>query len=284
MNHSSKHRSLLALALLFVLLLAPTTLLAETFSVGVVPQFEQRKLNAIWQPILDRLHQQTGHNFRLEVAKNIPEFELALHAGAYQFAYMNPYHLILAHEQRGYLPLVRDHGLQLFGVLVAGINSDIESPTQLNGKMVAFPAPNALGASLQMRQELKDIFDVEVIPQYVKTHDAVYLNVKLGMTAAGGGVQKTLNRQAPLTRNALRIIHTTRKVAPHPLAVLPSVPEPVAAAVTQALLDLGQTPDGQKLLAGIPMKQIGPATLADYQPLQKMVLDRFYVPPQAPSP
>lgn len=251
----------------------------HTYTVGVVPQFEASKLHAIWRPILDRIEHKTGYHFKLRGSPGIPEFEREFVEGAFDFAYMNPYHLVMANEAAGYIPLVRDHGRQLFGVLVVRKDSDIDDPRQLQGKPVAFPSPNALGASLQMRQELHDKFGVTTRPRYVKTHDSVYLNVLLGKAVAGGGVQKTLNRQKPAYRKALRIIYTTTKVAPHPLAALPSVPEKVRNAVQQALLEMGRDENDRKLLLKIPMKAIGVASLSDYEPLKQMGLERFAAKP-----
>ncbi|MBF0257015.1 MAG: phosphate/phosphite/phosphonate ABC transporter substrate-binding protein [Gammaproteobacteria bacterium] len=268
------------LLLCLLLALGASAVSAEPLRVGVVPQYEERKLQAAWQPILQHLQEQTGETFALRPAKNIPEFERELNAGHYDLAYMNPFHLVMANKQQGYLPLVRDTERQLFGVLVVAANGEIDSPAQLDGKPVAFPAPNALGASLQMRQELLDLFGAQVIPQYVKTHDAVYLNVKLGVTAAGGGIARTLDQQRPLVRDALRVIHSTRKVASHPIAALPSLSETRREAITQALLQLAESESGRQMLQLIPMAKIGPASLADYAPLQQMGLERFYVPPQ----
>lgn len=251
----------------------------HVYSVGVVPQFEARKLHGIWRPILDHIEQKTGYRFKLRGAPTIPEFEREFIAGKFDFAYMNPYHLVIANDKAGYVPLVRDHGRQLFGVLVVSKASGINDPAALNGKTVAFPAPNALGASLQMRQELKDKFGVTVDPKYVKTHDSVYLHVLLGEAVAGGGVQKTLGRQKPEYRQNLRIIHRTEKVSPHPLAALPAVPEAVRKRVTEALLELGRSKEGAALLKKIPMKQIGVAEMEDYAPLRTMGLERFYQAP-----
>lgn len=247
------------------------------FTVGIVPQFEARKLHGIWRPVLDILEKETGYTFKLRGAPTIPEFEKEFIAGKFDFAYMNPYHLVMANEAAGYIPLVRDHGRKLYGVLVVRADSNIKVPKDLMGKTIAFPAPNALGASLQMRQELHDKFSIAINPHYVKTHDSVYLNVLLGKTAAGGGVQKTLNRQRPEYKEALRVIHTTDKVSPHPFAVLPSVPDEVKNAVQQALLKIGKTEQGKKLLSGIPIKEIGTASISDYLPLKKLGLERFFI-------
>ena len=271
-------RNLLVFGQLFLLCcFAPALAAQQSFSIGVVPQFEARKIHQIWGPILQALESRTGHRFELVGSPTIPEFEVEFLEGKFDFVYMNPYHLIMANDAHGYQPIVRDIGRQLFGVLVTDKQGGISDVRQLAGKTIAFPAPNALGASLQMRQELHDLFGLEIQPRYVKTHDSVYLNVLLGQTAAGGGVQKTLNRQAANIRERLQIIHKTRPVAPHPLAAHPRVPPEVVEQVVEALLALGESDQGKALLSGIPIKKIGRCSLDDYQVLREMKLERFYV-------
>ncbi|MCB1801240.1 MAG: phosphate/phosphite/phosphonate ABC transporter substrate-binding protein [Gammaproteobacteria bacterium] len=249
----------------------------RTYVVGVVPQFDVRTIHANWRPLLNYLERETGERFELRGSTSIPAFELEFSEGSFDFAYMNPYHLIKANEAAGYLPLVRDHGRRLHGVLVVRKDSGIGSPAQLAGKTIAFPAPNALGASLQMRQELHDDFAIDFTPSYVKTHDSVYLNVLLGEVAAGGGVQGTLDQQTPSIRDALTVIHRTHEVAPHPLCALPDVPQSVRDKVTAAMIRLGETEQGRALLAGIPIRQVGEASLDDYLPLKALKLDRYFV-------
>ncbi|MGB1109939.1 MAG: phosphate/phosphite/phosphonate ABC transporter substrate-binding protein [Gammaproteobacteria bacterium] len=266
-----------ALFALFILLPASPPSSAEEYTIGVVPQFEARRLHEIWRPIINHLEEKTGHSFNITGSPTIPAFEAEFLAGKFDFVYMNPYHLVMANDAQGYQPILRDVGRQLFGVLVAKKGGGITDVKQLAGKTVAFPAPNALGASLQMRTELHDKFGVDVDARYVKTHDSVYLNVLLGEAAAGGGVQKTLNRQKAQIRDNLTIIHKTTPVAPHPLAAHPRVPAEVVTAITQAMLALGEDAKGKAMLAKIPMKQIGPASIEDYEELKKMGLERFYV-------
>jgi phosphonate transport system substrate-binding protein len=103
------------------------------------------------------------------------------------------------------------------------------------------------------------------------------LNVVTGQTVAGGGVQKTLQKQPANIRDALKVIYQTPPVATHPVAVHPRVDKAIRDKVCEAFLQLGTTPEGRKLLANIPMKQIGQATLEDYAPLKQMGLDKYYV-------
>ena len=268
------------LLIVFFLLAGSSGLSAEsekTYIIGIVPQFEAKKLRRIWKPILKQLEQKTGFQFKLRGAPTIPAFEKEFLAGNFDFSYMNPFHLLIANETQGYIPLVRDHSKKLQGVLVVRKDSDIKSVKDLNNKKLAFPSPNALGASLQMRAELHDKFQLNITPVYVKTHDSVYLNVYLKQVAAGGGVGKTFRKQAEKLRNTLRIIYKTTPVAPHPIAAHPRVPEEDRIKVLNALFEIANTDTGKKLLAQIPIKQLGKASMEDYRPLEKMKLKRFFV-------
>ena len=260
------------------LLLTSMPLLADTgktYIVGVVPQFETRRLHAIWRPILDQLEQKTGLKFALQGSPSITDFEKEFLAGKFDFAYMNPYHLAWAYESVGYLPLIREHGKQLNGVLVVRTDSEVKDLSELEGKIVVFPSPNALGASLLIRADLQDIYKVNIIPRYVKTHDSVYLNVALKQAAAGGGVQKTLISQQAQIRDSLKVLYQTRSIAPHPFAAHPRVDEAIRQQVQQALLEMASTDTGNQLLSKIPIRKIGTANIDDYLPLTKMGLERF---------
>lgn len=261
------------------LLFAPQSLAAEmpSYTVGVVPQFDSRRIIATWQPILERVGQEAGIRLELKASPSIPSFEGGLTQGDFDFAYMNPYHLLVANRSQGYRPLLRDHGSDLEGIVVVRKDSSITEVAALQGKVVAFPAPNALGASLMVRAELQGERKIAIEPRYVKNHTSVYLNVATGVASAGGGVQETLNQQPPEVQEQLRIIYRTTKVAPHPLAAHPRVPAKVVERLQRAMLALGQSEEGRKLLDDIPIKQVGKASLDDYMPLKRMGLEEYYV-------
>ena len=265
------------LLFLSLLQLSNTVLAGNTYSVGVVPQFETRRISQIWQPVLDEVSRLSGEKLELKSSSNIPQFENQLNAGEFDFAYMNPYHALVANEKQGYKPLLRDNGRSLFGIIVVKKDSPIQAVSQLDGQTVAFPAPNALGAALLPRAEFDRNFNIKVDELYVKSHSSVYLNVLLGKAAAGGGVQKTLSQQPDIIRNQLRILHKTSKVPPHPLSAHPRVDKSVQDKVKAAFLELGNSEEGRALLKKIPMKKIGSASMDDYAPLREMGLDKYYV-------
>lgn len=241
--------------------------------VGVVPQFEQRRLLATWDPILNEIQVKTGCTYELGGNKSIAEFEEKFQAGEYDIAYMNPYHSVMAYKAQGYVPIVRSGEKKLQGILVVRKDSPIQDITELDGKELAFPSPNALGASLLMRAELATKHGLSIIPRYVKTHSSVYLHVIKKLTEAGGGVGRTFNEQKDMIKDRLRVLYRTSKVNAHPLVAHPRLDEALRMKIQEAFLAVGN--EQPKLVEKIPMKSPIATSLEDYEDLQAMGLEAF---------
>ena len=127
----------------------------EVYKFGVVPQFEARKIHKIWSPILSEIGRRMNKKFILVGSPRIPEFEVMFTRGEFDFAYMNPYHCLLAFDSQKYVPIVNDASRKLFGILAVRNDSLLRDIKDLQDKTIAFPAPNALGASLMTQSELK---------------------------------------------------------------------------------------------------------------------------------
>ena len=241
--------------------------------VGVVPQFEQRKLYRIWTPILAALKEAVHCDFELVGSKDIPAFEEAFKQGVYDIAYMNPYHALVANEAQGYVPLVRSGSKKLKGILVVRADSDIQSVKDLNGTKIAFPSPNALGAYLLMRTELSTLHHVEFEPMYVGNHPSVYLNTVKHITAAGGGVQRTLNAQNDMIKGKLRVLYVTSAVNAHPIVAHPRLGTDRSHAIQGALLKIAESK--HDLTDKIPMKNPINTSMEDYQALKELGMEKF---------
>jgi phosphonate transport system substrate-binding protein len=231
---------------------------------------------ATWKPILNELEKRTGLAFTLVSAPTIREFEKECLKGAYDFVYMNPYLVLKADKSVGYRPIIRDRA-EFRGILVVRKDSPVKSPSELNGKTIAFPSPNALGASLLMRAELSNLFHIRFDPMYVKSHDSVYLHVAKGLAEAGGGVEKTLREQTVAVKDALKVIHVTRSIPSHPVAAHPRIPGRDAEKIRRAFIEMETAPASRELLAKIPMNHPISAALNDYSPMMKWGLDTFWV-------
>jgi phosphonate transport system substrate-binding protein len=245
------------------------------YGVHVVPQFQPVEIHRTWGPVLARLGQEMGVRFELKTAKDIPAFEAEFKAGAPDFAYMNPYHAVMAHRAQGYVPLVRDV-TPLSGIVVVRKDDPIKSVKELKGQEIAFPAPNAFGASLWIRALLGEQHKVSFKATYAKTHSNAYRQTIAGRAAASGGIRATLDREPDEVRKQLRVLMETPAVAPHPLSAHPRVPTAVRQALQAAFERLGRDEAGKAMLHEMLMPRPVKADYArDYQPLEKLQLDRY---------
>ncbi|MDX2425312.1 MAG: phosphate/phosphite/phosphonate ABC transporter substrate-binding protein [Cycloclasticus sp.] len=258
-----------------LLFLSNGTVAGEVYSVGIVPQFESRQITHIWQPILKEVSRRSNIQLELKASPNMVAFEKQLKEGVFDFAYMNPYQAVTSQQMQGYMPLLNDNGRKLFGIIVVKKDSPIRSVQELDGQQVAFPSATALGATLLTRAELARKFNITLNGLYVKSHSSAYLNVITGTAIAGGGVQNTLLQQPDAILNKLRVLYTTDTVPSHPISAHPRVLPPIQAAIQQTFLDLGNDKKGRQLLANIPIKKIGPATISDYEPIKNLNLETF---------
>jgi phosphonate transport system substrate-binding protein len=272
-------RLLALILLIFFITAAFKKSLAQerVFTIGVVPQFTPVEIYERWGPLVKELENRTGLKFELKTYKSIPEFEKAFLKGEPDFVFMNPYHQVMAYKAQKYIPLVRDK-TPLTGILVVRRDSPVKEVKDLDGKVIAFPAPNAFAASLYMRALLAEKFKIRFIPEYVKTHDNVYRHVILGKAQAGGGVNNTFLRQPEEVKRELRILYETPSTAPHPFSVHPRVPKEVRDKVKRAILDMANEPSMKALLDRVQMPNPVPADYArDYKPLEKLNLEKYVV-------
>lgn len=248
---------------------------ANSFSFAVVPQFERRRLVEIWKPIIDAVAARTGLDLRLTTTLSVVDFERQLGAGAFDFVFTNPYHILMQRDRQGYVPLVRDRA-PLRGIVLVAKDSPITSPRQLDGKVLAVPSANAIGASILIRADLERLFGVHMVLRDVRTHASVYLHVANNLVDAGGGVQKVLDEQEADVRERVRVLYTTRELPSHPVAAHPRVPGAVREAVRRAFLELQATEDGARLLAQVPMRPAVATSMADYLPMAEWGLEHYW--------
>lgn len=252
---------------------------AANYTLAVVPQASPAETHRRWAPFAEYVQRVTGQHLQLRVYRTFDEFETDLVNGLADFAYMNPYHFLMARKAQGYLPLVRDGARLLSGQLLVRRDSLLSSVKELNGKTIAFPDPSAFAASLYMRALLQEKAKISFTSRYLGTHANVYRHVILGSVAAGAGVNVTLARERPEIRDELRVLYETPGTAPHPLCAHPRIPADLREAVTRAVLEAGKNENGRTLLKRIDIIQPVRAVYArDYRPLEQLNLQKFAVP------
>lgn len=255
------------------------------YSLAVIPRSPPAQTHRDWVPLTERLSRAVGARLVVRVYGDISDFESELVRGIPDFAFLNPYQQVVVGRRQGYRPLVREGRTMLTGILVVRHDSPIRTVEDLRGKTLAFPHPNAFGASLYLRALLRERFNIDFTPRYMNSHGNVYRHVLRGLTDGGGGVNITLGEEAPAARQQLRVLFETPAVAPHPLAAHPRVPAGLRSAVARALLRMADDADGRALLAAVHLPNPVAADHArDYAPLEKLRLEKYYVKSQISQP
>jgi phosphonate transport system substrate-binding protein len=242
-----------------------------------VPQLPVPTLFAKWAPLLDVLGKKTGQCFELLIKPTIPEFERLLLKGIPGLAYANPYHAVIAHKAKGYMPLLADGSSLLTGILVVKKGADINRLDDLQGRRVDFPAPNAFAASLLLRAHLQQL-KINIEPRYVKTHSNVYRGVILGEAIAGGGVNKTLDNEPEVVRQQLSVLYESPGYRSHPVIASPRISPAIRKLIFERFVALSHTEAGRALLTGVHLNEpIAVTYQKDYRPLERLGLEKLVV-------
>lgn len=227
----------------------------QALTFGVVPQAAAARLAEQWVPFLSEVGQRAGIQLVFRTSKDIPTFEAELSGGAFDLAYMNPYHYSVFHGHSGYAAFAREKDRRLVGIIVVRRDSAYQTIADLAGQPVIFPAPAAFAASILAQAEFS-AQKVSIVPKFVSSHDSVYRGVSLGNFAAGGGITRTLDALPADQRALLRVLATTKDYTPHPFAAHPRVAQATLTRVLDAMVSMGSDEAGRRLLEGISMKGI----------------------------
>ncbi|USD42550.1 phosphate/phosphite/phosphonate ABC transporter substrate-binding protein [Vibrio sp. SCSIO 43135] len=259
------------LSLLLMTFLSPIAL-ADHITFGIVPQQSAQRLAEQWSPIMQHLSEQTGHTFTFETAADIPTFEQRLKDGYYDFAYMNPYHYTVFSDTPGYKAIAKAKDKQIKGIIVVRKDSNLENLEQLDGATLAFPSPAAFAASVLPRSEL-NAKQITFKPDYVSSHDSVYLAVAKGLYPAGGGIKRTFNSLEPSIRSELKVLWTTLGYTPHAIAVHPRVATALATDTQALLAQLHTTDVGNKQLQSLKIRAFTYAQDSDWNDVRELNID-----------
>ncbi|MBI1865727.1 MAG: phosphate/phosphite/phosphonate ABC transporter substrate-binding protein [Nitrospirae bacterium] len=248
------------------------------YTLAVVPQLPPLAAHRAWAPFARRLSEGTGTEIRLKIYQTLSEFENDLFKGIPDFAFMSPCDQVRAAGAVGYVPLVRDGGEPLKGILVVRKDSPVNTVRDLDGMELAFPAPNSCAASLYMRSLLAEKEKIRFAPRYAVSHTNAYRNVILGMTRAGSGANKTLERDTPEVRAELRVLYETPGMVTHPLSAHPRVSLNLRQTIVENILRMADDEAGRRILKEIQMPRPVKTDYArDYKPLERLGLDRYVV-------
>jgi phosphonate transport system substrate-binding protein len=250
---------------------APSGVSVPIYHFAVHPLHNPQLLAAAYQPLVDHLNGQLdGARIELEASRDYQAYEEKFRARRPAILLPNPWQTLEAMKV-GYRVIAMAGDAEDFkGIFIVRKDSGIKTPADLKGKTVSYPSPTALAACVMPQYFLhQNGVDVnrDIQNAYVGSQESSIMNVFLGQSAAGATWPppwRLFQRDYPDEAAQLEQLWETPPLMNNSVMLRDDVPEAVGAVIRKTLLDLTQTPEGQKILAGMSTARFHAADDASY--------------------
>lgn len=244
---------------------------------SIAPQQSPRELAKRWGPIIQYLNDRSGVNLQFQTANSFLTYQQEMKAGSYDIAFTNAYYYPMLNKEVGYKVFVQEKDAKFLGIMVVRKDSPYQTVADLEGKQLAYPGPTTITAMLA-HTHLK-ANKINYSANYVVSMDSVYRSVAKGLFAAGQGEMRTFGGVDQEIRDQLRILWTADPLPPFAFIVHPRVPQAVLQKIQQAMLAMGDDPEGLSLLKAVNITGFVAAYDSDYESVRKLKLLPLEPPP-----
>ncbi len=248
------------------------------YIVGIHPLHNPQRLMELYNPIVEYMNANIPEaHFTLEASRDYAEFENKLYAGRFDFAMPNPYQTIqsLKHGYRIFGKMGDDNDFR--GIILVRKDSRIRNVSDLKGKVVSYPAPTALAATMMPQYYLHthgiDVNrDIENL--YVGSQESSIMNVFRGYVAAGATWPvpwKGFEAEYPDMANQLEVKWQTEPLLNNAWVVRQDIPVLIADKFAQLLFGLQDGEPGKTMLAQLPISRFEAANDETYRPVREFL-------------
>ena len=249
---------------------------------GVLPMYNPHRLYETFGPLVEYLDRHVPDiTITLEASRSYEEYEKKLASRHFAFALSNPYQTInsLQYGYRVFAKMGEDDKFR--GLIIVRKDSSINTVADLKGKIISFPAPTGLAATmmplyylhthgLDVNQDIKRLFSGSL--------ESSIMNVYLGKSAAGGTwlpAWQAFVERNPQIAAEFEVKWETPSLLNNGLVARDDVPQEIVDKVQSLLLALPTHEEGRQLLAALPLTRFESATDATYQPVRDFVKKYF---------
>jgi phosphonate transport system substrate-binding protein len=254
---------------------APAGASAPVYRFAVHPLHNPQLLAEAYQPLVDHLNLQLSKariesKIELEASRDYQAYEEKFRARSPDILLPNPWHTLQAMKVGYHVIAMAGDAEDFKGIFIVRKDSGIKTPADLKGKTVSYPSPTALAACILPQYFLhqhgidvnRDIRNV-----YVGSQESSIMNAYLGKSAAAATWPppwRLFQRDHPAEAAQLALIWETPPLQNNSVMLRDDMPAAVGVVVRKTLLDLVQTPTGQKILAGMSTARFHAADDASY--------------------
>lgn len=245
---------------------------------GVHPLHNPQRLHEVFSPLMEYLSNNIeGTTFKLEASRNYAIYDKKLYTQKFDIALPNPFQTVNA-IKRGYTVFGKmsdDHNFK--GIILIRKDSGIEKITDLRGKIVSYPAPTALAATM-MPQYYIQSHGVDVMTEldnrYVGSQESSIMNVFLKHSAAGATWPLpwiALKKERPELADQLTVKWQTDSLPNNSLVYKPGIPKDLVKKISSLLFNLHTIDEGKTILNRMALSSFESANEETYQPVIKFL-------------
>jgi len=242
---------------------------------GILPFVSVEQLVVRFTPLAHYLSNYLQVPMRIETAPNFVEFARRTHEDQrYDILFTAPHFYPQANSKAGYRLIASVDTPGMRAVIVAPERSRIHSVNDLNGKRLATVHPMALSTLLVKKYLSENGIDPDVDITMIATpaHDASLLSSYHGITDASALMLPPFEAASKNVRESMRIIAETESTPNIPISVSPKISENCALEITDLLLKMNTTAEGQNVLKHNRFSGFRRAQLEEYEKIRDLLV------------
>jgi phosphonate transport system substrate-binding protein len=217
-----------------------------------------------YQPFADYLGRVTNKQVKLESAQNLKLLATNLKTGRFDFLVVRPAHLsAMAMRDQKYVLVATARGAAVMSFIVPK-DSPLKRSSDLVGKSIAMPDENAYPSRVGLAMLREAGFKSETMNiRHFRTQEAVGYAVEQKLMDAGVVVSYSKVAQEWETKGH-RVLWKSKPLPYWCMIASPKLPPETVASVREALLKLGDTAEGARILKDMGIEAFEAGRQQDY--------------------
>lgn len=275
------HRTILSIVglacLLLVVLPRADAAPAEdknSYRFGAFPMIAAGQMHSVFSPIAAEFAKVLGRPVYFRTKPTFAEFREQLRLETYDFAVVQPFDYILAHDKYHYLPLARFEK-PLAGSFMVLIDSPLRDLKELRAKQVAVP-PVTAAVTLMAKKALRETgFDLkrDIELQYTKSHDSCLQLVLTKSTEACVSSPRAVSLFEEKWGKHFRALYQTPPIPNTLFIVHKRIPREAREALLKTITSWPDSSEAGAKFIEINSMRLVPASNLEYDMVRKFPTD-----------
>ena len=240
---------------------------ATPLSFGVLNQQSPSLTAERWNPILGYVTTSTGVPLRLRMGPTVQETDAMMGRGEFDFVFTN--HNFQTEYDRVYRVIARWGGDPIHCVIATATDSPIKTLSDLVGKRVAFPSPDAfVGYAVPLMALRRAKVSVQEV--FAGNQEGTMAQLKAGRVDAAAVNSRFLKQYAEREGMQFREVFFSEGYPELAVIAHPRVPAELVEKVRAALIRMKDDKDAAPVLARAKSPGFEPATDRDYEGVRRV--------------